>query len=58
MLIYAQKVNLCIQEIIYLMMSPSRTRRLCRTTLFIRIFSSETVSSERTIQTYDTNEYN
>ena len=31
--------------------SPKRTLRLFRTTLFILIFSSEMVSSERTMQT-------
>lgn len=34
-----------------LMTSPRRTRRLFRTTLFILIFSSEHVSSERTMHT-------
>lgn len=35
----------------HLITSPRRTRRLFRTTLFIRIFSSEHVSSESTMHT-------
>uniref|UniRef100_A0A0E9W7J3 Uncharacterized protein n=1 Tax=Anguilla anguilla TaxID=7936 RepID=A0A0E9W7J3_ANGAN len=34
-----------------LMTSPRRTRRLLRTTLFMRTFSSEQVSSESTMHT-------
>lgn len=41
------------QEILcpHLITSPRRTLRLLRTTLFMRIFSSEQVSSDRTMQT-------
>ena len=35
----------------YLTISPRRTRRLLRTHRLMRIFSSETVSSDRTMQT-------
>ncbi len=36
----------------HLTMSPSLTRRFCLTTLFIRIFSLATVSSDSTIHTW------